>query len=112
MRGFLRGWVAYQRRKTFRSLWETDLNPRPNYCGETYSFGLVTDDPVGALREVLLSGKLIGHVGGGTISPSEWLDLDVWAVRRLKFVRAEVVQVWPELSSSPNPERPPPSDKE
>ena len=106
------GWVAYQRREKFRSLWETDLNPRPNYCGEIYSSGFVTDDPVWVLREVLLSGKLIGRVGGATISPAKWLDLDVWAVRRLKFLRAEVVQVWPELPPSPVPEGPPPSDKE
>jgi hypothetical protein len=67
---------------------------------------------VGTLTEALLSGKLIGHVGGGTISPPEWLDLDVWAVRRLKFMRADVVQEWREVPPSSIPERPPPSDKE
>lgn len=106
------GWVAYRRREAFRSLWETDLNPPPNYYGEAYSSGLVTDDPASALREALLSEKLIGRVGGESLSPAKWLDLDVWGVRRIKFLRTDVIKVWVELNPSPPPKKPSPSDEQ
>ncbi len=103
------GWVAYQRRDAFRSLWETDLNPPPEYYGETYASDFVTGDPASALRPALISGKLIGYLGGEPIPSTRWLGSEVWDRPHMQFVRADVIKIWKEIPTATPLKKPRPS---
>jgi hypothetical protein len=103
------GWIAYQKQGAFRSLWETDLNPRPTYYGEAYSPDFVTSDPVGALKEELLSATLIGYQDGEAILSTRWIGSEVWDRPHMKFMRADVIKIWKELPLAAPPKKPRPS---
>ena len=103
------GWVAYQRRDAFRSLWETDLNPLPDYYGETYSSDFVMDDPASALMQALITAKLIGYLGGEPITSTRWLGSEVWNRPHVQFVRADVIKIWKEVPTATPVKKPRPS---
>jgi len=104
------GWIAYRNRDSFRSLWETDLNPRPTFYGEVYSPDFVTSDPAGALKNGLLSEKLKGYQDGEPIPSTRWIGSEVWARSHMSFMRADVIKAWKEIPLAATPKIPRPSE--
>jgi hypothetical protein len=84
------GSIAYQGKHNFRSLQDTDLNPRPTYYGVAYPADFLTPDPAGTLRDALILGNITGYVGGVPVAREEWLELTVWDCPGVKFKSADV----------------------
>jgi hypothetical protein len=104
--GQILGWIAYQKRENFRSLWEPDLSPRPTFYGEEYFPDFANNDPLGALKEKLLSGTLVAYQDGEAILSTKWIGSKLWDRPRVKFTRAGVIKIWKELPLAASPKKP------